>query len=70
MKKRGFQNWANMDFEIDDKEMKELVQTIVERRRKYKPTKKQKEYYLGLTSKLEEEEVLPNDFLVFQKEIG
>lgn len=69
MKKRGFQNWANMDFEIDDKEMKELVQTIVERRRKYKPTKKQKEYYLGLTSKLEEEEVLPNDFLVFQKRL-
>ncbi|WP_220775571.1 hypothetical protein [Bacillus sp. BML-BC060] len=69
MKKRGFQNWANMDFEIDDEEMKELVQMIVERRRKYKPTKKQKEFYLVLTSKLGEEEVIPNDFLVFQKRL-
>ncbi|WP_156576999.1 hypothetical protein [Bacillus luti] len=69
MEKRGFQQWAIMDFEIDDKEMKELVQTIVERRRKYKPTQKQKEFYLGLTSKLGEEEVIPKDFLVFQKKL-
>ncbi|GAB6742473.1 hypothetical protein bcgnr5412_55560 [Bacillus cereus] len=65
--KRSFQKWGKVNFEIEDNEMKVLVEEIETNMRKKKPTQKQLEYYTSLLDQLELGENVTRDYFFFQK---
>jgi hypothetical protein len=67
--KAGFQQWAKVEFDIDDDEMTNLVVSKVEALRKRKPTLKQIGYFNGMCSQLGKDLSVPGDFIVFQQMI-
>ncbi len=67
MAKRGFQKWGKIEFEIDDEDMKVMIEGIEMKMRKKKKSEKQLKYYNDMLDCLEIEEEIPNDYLLFQK---
>lgn len=67
MGKRSFQKWGKVEFEIDDDDMKVMIEKIETKMRKKKISEKQLKYYEDMLVCLEIEEETPNDYLLFQK---
>ncbi|MCU4954497.1 hypothetical protein OCD81_27870 [Bacillus paranthracis] len=67
MAKRSFQKWGKIEFEIDDEDMKIMIEGIERKIRKKKKSEKQIKYYNDMLGCLEIEEEIPNDYLLFQK---
>ncbi|WP_176535880.1 hypothetical protein [Bacillus cereus] len=69
MEERSFQGWSQFDFEIDDVEMKELIQKIEHSMRKRNSTLKQRNYYRRLLIDLRLNEDIPTDYLYMKKRL-
>lgn len=69
MAKRGFQKWGKIEFEIDDEDMKVMIEEIEKKMRKKKKSEKQLKYYNDMLINLAIKEEVPNDYLLFQKRI-
>lgn len=67
MAKRGFQKWGEIEFEIDDEDMKVMIEKIETKMRKKKKSEKQLNYYNDMLISLAIKEEVPNDYLLFQK---
>ncbi|MDA1802814.1 hypothetical protein [Bacillus cereus group sp. BY6-1LC] len=67
MAKRGFQKWGKIEFEIDDEDMKVMIEKIETKMRKKKISEKQLKYYNDMLISLAIEEEMPTDYLLFQK---
>ncbi|MGM2611487.1 hypothetical protein [Bacillus cereus group sp. BceL008] len=67
MAKRGFQKWGKIEFEIDDEDMKVMIEKIETKMRKRKINEKQIKYYDDMLISLAIEEEMPTDYLLFQK---
>ncbi|WP_305927812.1 hypothetical protein [Bacillus mycoides] len=69
MEERSSQDWSQVDFEIDDVEMKELIQKIEHSMRKRNSTAKQRNYYRRLLIDLRLNEDIPTDYLYMKKRL-
>ena len=67
--KRSFQQWAQVDFEIDMLEMMGLLQKVKQSMRTRTSTLKQRNYFHTLLADLGMQEELPTDYLYLKRRL-
>ncbi|PEF67190.1 hypothetical protein [Bacillus cereus] len=68
--KRSFQKWAQVDFEVPDKEMKDLLLQMEQSMRVKRCMSKQRSFYMNLVEDLGLEECIPSDYLYMQRRLA